>query len=435
MVDAPMVETTTVEAPNTTRRDVVTFVVLFLVLCGLYIPTANQGPAQVNDTRAATVASWSLGAQGSAALPATWHANHTYWGVEGKDGQIFVNRFPGVAYWAAPAYAVADLVDDSPPRAHPYLVDVTPSAVTAAVTAALAVAVVFLLLRTATTWAAALGGATVFGLGTSMWSVAADALWPHGPGVLALAAMLLSWRRQHPLLAALCAAVAMLVRPHLVIIVGVVALYAFWRERRRDAVAMVLGSGAGLGGVAAYSFWAFGTPLPIAGYNATSHLDGLVINSAWQTAREFGLAMGAPTRGLLLLSPVIVPALVTMVVFRKRLPGWTIAAAIAGFAYLLFQVRAVGHRGGNDFFAYRVSLEPLLLWLPALTIGAYEAVRRSKAFAVVLALFVVVSVGIHGYGAVHGAFRDDIAQRWQRIDDDIRREYGDQRLGVELPES
>ncbi|MFA9431005.1 hypothetical protein [Egicoccus sp. AB-alg2] len=429
MVETPTVATTTVETTRTTRRDLVTFLVLFVVLCGVYGATVNQGPAQVNDTRAASIASWSLGTQGSAALPSTWPPNTTYWGVEGRDGAVFVNRFPGVAYWAAPAYALADLVDGDPPPAHPYLVDLAPAALTAAVTAALAVAVVFLLLRTVAPWPAALGSTVVFAVGTSMWSVAADALWPHGPGVLALAGMLLSWRRERPVLAAVCAAVAMLVRPHLVVAVGIVALYAFWRERRRDGVAMALGAGVGLGLVAAYSYWAFGTPLPIAGYNAGSHLDGLVVNSTWQTASQLGLAFGAPTRGLLTLSPVIVPALVAVVVFRRRVPGWTLAGVVAGLLYLFVQVRAVGHRGGNDFFAYRVSLEPLLFWLPALAVAAHEAIRRSRTFATVLTLTAVVSVGIHWYGAVNGAFRDDVVEKWDRLDADVQREFANRRLG------
>lgn len=95
---------------------------------------------------------------------------------------MLVNRFPGVAYWAAPAYALAGLADDQPTPSHPLLVDPMPARVTAAFTAAAVTGVLFVLLRTLVSAPAALAATVVIAAGTSLWSVAANALWRQLPG-------------------------------------------------------------------------------------------------------------------------------------------------------------------------------------------------------------------------------------------------------------
>ncbi|MFA9446776.1 hypothetical protein [Egicoccus sp. AB-alg6-2] len=411
------------------RRDLVTTGLLVVLLSAAYLATANRGPAFVNDTRAATVAAWSVGTRGTAALPETWPASRNYWGIEGRHGHVYVNRFPGVAYWAAPAYAVADAVSAKPPPAHPFLVDPRPAAVTASVTAALAAGLLHLLLRTEAGRSTSIAGALVFALGTSLWSTAADSMWPHGPTCLALTALLLGWRRGWAPLAAAGAVVAVLVRPHLVVAVVVVAAYAWWREDRRDAVWIAAAAAVGLALMTAYTAWAFGTVLPVAGYDTTAHLRGLIRHSPWQTVRDLGLAFVSPHRGIFVFSPVVVPALVAVTVAWRRLPRWTLAAATAGLAYLVVQVRAVGYQGGTDFFAYRISLEPLLLSVPAMALAVQDAVERRRWLVGVVAVTAVASVAVHAYGAVDGGVSPDTVARWQQIDATVRRDFDDRRLG------
>ncbi len=96
------------------------------LLAVLFLATASSGPAQVNDTRTASVGAWSLGTHGAVLLPDGWPANHNSWGVEGRQDRVLVNRFPGVAYWASPAYAAANLVGNEPPPAHPVVVSPVP---------------------------------------------------------------------------------------------------------------------------------------------------------------------------------------------------------------------------------------------------------------------------------------------------------------------
>lgn len=51
------------------RADITVALLLAVMVAVLYLATITGGPAQVNDTRAASVAAWSLGARGSAVLP------------------------------------------------------------------------------------------------------------------------------------------------------------------------------------------------------------------------------------------------------------------------------------------------------------------------------------------------------------------------------
>ncbi len=114
-------------------------------------------------------------------------------------------------------------------------------------------------------------------------------------------------------------------------------------------------------------------------------------------------------------SPVLVPALIALAVSWRRVPAWTLASAGAGLLHLLVQVRAVGHAGGRDFFAYRISLEPLSLAAPALVLAAAETVRRHRWQATAIGALAVVSIAMHGYGAVVGGIGDDTNRAWQDL--------------------
>lgn len=402
-----------------------------LGLALVLIATSNPGPAQVNDTRAAAYASWSLGTQGSTALPEPWPASRNYWGVETPDGRVHVNRFPGVAYWAAPAYAVTDLVGRRPAPAHPFLIDLRPAAWTAAITVALAGLVAFVLLRRQVPSGVAGAAAAVLILGSGLWSVAADALWPHGPAALLLLLTLWGWRTDRWAVVAVAAAGVVTVRPHLVVALAVLAAWSLWREPdRRAAVAACLGGAAtGLLLLSTYTWTTFGRFAPTAGYDAGAHLVGIVDRPPWRTVLDLGAALGGHPRGLLSFTPVAAVALVAVVLERRRLPPWTVASACAGLVYLVVQVRAVGPLGGRDFFGPRTSLETLVLAAPLLTVAAYQLARRSRAAVVILVAAAVISVGIHAFGAVARSVSPAQVVRWETIDATVTRDFGDLQLG------
>jgi hypothetical protein len=448
------------------RREIAATIVAFVVACLLLGLTSNPGPAQINDTRAAAYASWSLGTTGSPALPEVWPASRNYWGAEGRDGRVYVNRFPGVAYWAAPAYAVVAVVSDAPAPAHPFLIDLRPAGWTAALTVALAGLVAYALLRRLVPRVAAGVAAGLLVFGTGLWPVAADALWPHGPSALLLLVVLWGWRRGSWPAGGLGAAGVVLVRPHLVVALAVLAGWIVWRERERwgVGVALVAGAGTGLLALSAYTSAVFGRFAPTAGYDAQAHLVGVVDRSPWRTLLDLGLALGGLPRGLLLFTPVAAVALVAAVlalVMERRgvpgrgvpgrtgdgrgasaptaegsgIPGWTVAAAVAGFAYLVIQVRAVGPLGGRDFFGPRTSLETLVLAVPLLTVAASRVAARSRVFLGVLGVAAVVSVGLNAYGAIARSIAPAQVARWEAIDETVRRDFGDLELGeVDLVE-
>lgn len=408
------------------RLDSVVVVALTVVIGALYLATASYGPAQTNDTRAASVAAWSVGTRGSAVLPEAWPASSNYWGAQGRGGGVLVNRFPGVAYWAAPVYA---LTTKGSAPAHPFLVGVAPAAVSAGLTSAAVVALLFILLRAELRRRTALFATVAMATATSLWSVAADAMWPHAPAMLGLAVMLLGWRRGNVLLAGTGAAVAVLVRPHLIVAIVVLALFASLWEQRRSAMALAGGGLVGIAVLTCYSAWAFGTWMPVAGYDAVTHLDGLIAHSPWQTVRDLALALTSPSHGLLVTSPFLLAAAWALLRVWRDVPVWALASTVAGLLYLLVQVRAVGYRGGDDFFAYRIWLETLLLAAPALAFAGAEAARRSRRFVPVLGLLTVVSIGIHAYGAVAGGISPGRVQEWDTIHANVQGAYGDVQLG------
>lgn len=398
----------------------------FVGLAALLLITSNPGPALVNDTRASAVASWTLGTQGQLALPETWPASHNYWGMEAPDGNVYVNRFPGVAYWAAPAYAVHSIFAGSSVPAHPFLVDLRPAAWMAALTVALAGFIGFLLLRKLVPDPWALTAAGVMTLGTGLWSVAADALWPHGPTALLLLLTLLGWRDRRPVLAGVAAAGCVLVRPHLAVALAVLALYAWRGERHRgDALALLAGLVVGLLALVAYSQAVFGVWTPTAGYDVAGHLGGLVHHGPGQTVGAFFSALMGLERGVLVYTPVVAAALAALAWHRHRLPRWTLASLLAGIAYLVAQVRAVGPLGGEQFFGARISLETLVLAAPALVVAAHRAASRSRVWLAVLVLAGLVSVGIHGYGAMLRSVDPEEVERWRGIEQLVESEFGD----------
>lgn len=432
--------------------------VVAAALLALLLATASTGPAQVNDTRASMLASWSLGTQGELALPEVWPASRNYWGVETADGRVHVNRFPGAALWAAPAYAVAGVIDPATRApAHPFLVDPRPAAATAAATVTAAALLAYLLLRRR--WGpqvAAVATLTVT-LGTSLWSVAADALWPHGPSALALLVALWGVDRDRPWAVVVGAAVSITIRPHLVVawvVTGAVLLLPRWRtrrdrwrrgpgragsaaapvDRRTPAGATLVGAAVGLAVVAGYSAAVFGTWYPAAGYDVTDHLGGLVRHDLEQTLTAVGGVLGGE-RGVLRYSPVVAVATIATLRHRREIPAWAVAATLGGLAYLLVQVRAVGPLGGTGFFGPRVTTETVVLALPALVAGSVAAARTSRVWTVTLLIAAALSVAVNGVGAVRGGSGPSEVARWDEVDASVRSAYGDRVLGeVDLRE-
>lgn len=380
---------------------VVLAVALFWATSVLYLVTANYGPWLVNDARAAAVASWRVSNAWTVTLPPEWEPSAAYWGVEGRDGQIFVNRFPGVAYWSTPMYVITKPAVAGG-RVRPLAIPTWPAALMAGLTAAGVVTVLFAILRTELPGLEATWGAFLAGTGTGLWSIAADGMWAHGPAIICLLSCLLAWLRGRPVWTAIFAAAAVTVRPPVVVALVTLWLSALLVGRRRDGAASALGIGslAGLLVVSAYTLYTFDQFLPVAGYQADTHLDGLWRHSPWQTTRDLVLALVSLDRGLLVYSPFIIVSFVSLYREWRALPAWTIWAAVAGMALLIAQVRATGFRGGEGFFGYRVQMEALFMAMPAMLVSLFRFARDSRAKSGVVLGSSILSVTIHLFGAI-----------------------------------
>jgi hypothetical protein len=66
---------------------------------------------------------------------------------------------------------------------------------------------------------------------------------------------------------------------------------------------------------------------------------------------------------------------------------------------------------------------------PALVVCVTEIVRRHRCWGAVVGLLAVVSVAVHGYGAVAGGLSAETTRAWEQIDVIVREQYGDLVLG------
>lgn len=176
------------------------------------------------------------------------------------------------------------------------------------------------------------------GLATSTWAISGHALWTHGPAQLVLVGAMLARGAGRHARSGLLMGASILVRPHPAV---VPAMHTGWTRRQWRPVAVV---------------------------GATASL-GLL----------------APSRGLLTISPFLIPLVPGLPAAWRRAPDWVRAAALGGVVYLLLQLRANPAFGaGFGFVVYRIQLEALTLAAPPLVLAWRHWTRltalRRRAF-------------------------------------------------------
>lgn len=381
---------------------------VFVVALVVFLPTTTRDGVQANDTRAAAVAAYLYVETGAFTFPDTWPKDHAYWAVERTDGALSVNRMPGVIVTGVPFYAVARLLGLTPRIAevpHPVFVPYGPAGVAAAVTSAAALAVMFLVLLQVARRRDALIATAVLGFTTPLWSVSADALWPHATTALMLSLLLLAGTT--PLLLSGAAALLVLTRPHLV----VVPLFFLVAQRSKRAVWMFGGAAVGISLLAGYSQLLFGTWLPASGYDTSGFLGRLASATPWATIENIGQAWFNIDRGIALHTPWVLVLLPFVVLAWRTAPTFARHAFVAGGLYFVLQMRMARFSGGTGFAQWRTSLEMLVLWAPMLTLAAHELLRRYSKSWPVLAVAVVVAFVMTVRGVVDGG-RSDWAYEW-----------------------
>jgi hypothetical protein len=257
----------------------------------------------------------------------------------------------------------------------------------------------FLLFRRLADRRLALTATGALAFATGVWTVSADALWPHALTHLLLALGVLAVADGRHGRSGFAFGVSLLARPHLAVVPAVVGIWSGINRRSVSAVALLgVTSALGLVAVVLYSRVLFGTWLPIAGYSSYA-----VDNLGGTSTSDYGLRilmfLGDPVRGIL----IYMPALIVLVPFVGRgwkvSPWWVRAAAVSGVVYMVVQLRANAHHGGSQFFGARLSIELTILAAPLLlrTYQAYHQGRRWAAPAV--HVLIIVGVILHGLGA------------------------------------
>ena len=368
----------------------------------LYLAAASYGPSVATDPAAANAAAWNLVTTGSLTIPDGWAEREQVWPAETRTGAAAIDRFPGVVVWLAPAHGMARLLGASPSDADdPLTVPAWPGSLTAALTAALAMGLLLSVLSRVVESGTAVGVTAVVALGTPMFSTAANAAWPHALSVALVTLGLWGCLATKPRVVAASVALGVLTRPH----VGLgqaIAVAAAGRGRRWTflGLASLLVGGLLL---VVYSWWLFGTRLPAAGY-ATEPLvaRALAVDPRFLVDQVIG-AWLHPSRGVLVLTPILFVLLPWVTSGWRASPRWVRASAVSGVIVLLVQYRLMRFTGGSGFFGYRTSLEGLVMATPLFAVTWQEAIASRRWWRLGGVAAAVACVVIHTYGAFMGA--------------------------------
>ena len=375
---------------------------LFFVLATIYLATASYSVQSI-DTISADFPAWRFALHGDVTM--TDYRDGSLWFVEAGDRYVS-NRFPGSWWIAVPAYLVS--------LAWSSAFSVVPGSVTAAITTAAAMVVLFHVLCHVTDQRSAAAAALVVGLATPTWTVSADALWTHGSAQLWLLLALLLWLRKHPAWAGLAFGAAVLTRPHLGVIAAAAVLAAAYRRRWREAFGIAAGTAVGTALLLVYNLHVFGRLSVRGGYQPEiSSAGGVGVESF---ALNVLGTLVSPSRGVLVLTPFLLLLLPGLAAAWRQAPDCVRTATLGSTAYLLLQLWLNRFSGGYGFYGYRLPLEWLTLCAPLLVLSyrAWLSPRRRvrAAFWTMTAL----SAGLHAAGSLTPVFTEGDPNYWWHSD-------------------
>lgn len=265
--------------------------------------------------------------------------------------------------------------------------------------AALAVVLFFFCARLIAGDVAAAIGTLAFGFGTTMWTIASQALWQHGPVCLVLLGMIFSFqrasrsasdasRRGWLLAAGLCAGLLITIRPTS----AVFSLAAFAFALRYERRALGLFAFGLVTGVAPMLVWnaSFFHDL-FGGYTANLTTFS---SSFGDAAVAFAGELFSPNRGLFIFTPIVIFSIAgAMRAARSRTADGTLLLWLGGACVLLCAVYALysqwygGWTYGPRFLTDTMPVAGLLLvyTIPQLRLAAIP-------FAVLLAASICVQI-------------------------------------------
>jgi hypothetical protein len=342
---------------------------------------------------------------GTVDLRGSYDVGH-YAGIIEAEGRVAVARTMGVVLAGLPGAALLAWTGASAKVC---------GALSAALWSAGAVANVHLVLRRLVPPAGALIGAATLGLGSGLWTIGSAELWGHGPNAFFLSLALVGISRDRWWLAGIGFGAAITTRPHLAVAAALVGLWVALALRRwRPLWGIGLPSAAGLGLLVGWNDWYYGVP-SIGGFygyalpNATRALD----DSGPLFLENVAGVLVSPLNGLLLYSPVLAVGLWALggaalssqrgrhAADRLKTPPWVGAAAVAGVAYLLVQMRiSFSFTGGTTYYGNRYGIETLVLATPLLTAALVHRARAGSWNRVIALTAAGASCAVYGFGAL-----------------------------------
>jgi hypothetical protein len=379
----------------------------------LYLATATWSGGYHIDPFTNNLSAWSLGTRGTlllddhVALATPEYFSNIAWVVPARDSAAS-QYAPGTAIYGAPFYAIwpqdAELrlmhgVVPGVPDIEILVPPVAPAAIAAALAVAFAMGFLALTFRRFTGPRLALGAAYVAGLGTTAWSVAADALWQHGPGMMWIA-LGLALCVDHLVSSGFAFGAAVLTRPHTALIPAATGIYQSIKRRSlRPALWIGLGSSAGLAALLAINDRVFGEPSISGGYPSSFRERALSLDIPHFLWNVLGALFG-PLHGLLIWSPFLIVLIPGLRAAWRAAPGWVKGASLGGVLYLLLQLKANRYTGGGGFAAYRYPLEALTAAAPLLLLAYTEWVAKRPRAARIFSFTVKASICIQAVYAL-----------------------------------
>ncbi|WP_139227679.1 hypothetical protein [Nocardioides alpinus] len=377
---------------------------LFCVVAGIYALTINPDPSP--DAWTAEFAAHHIALTGDpvpdiADFPLLDdNIIRETWIVETADGREAVGRAPGVIAAVVPAYALARGATVSP----------VPGGLTAAVLSAAAVVLFFLLLRDRVGTRRSLVAAGLLAFATPVWSVSADAIWPHTLTTLGILGTAWAADRGRWWLVGAFGGVMLWGRLHAAVICAVVGLGVAWSRRRPD-VAWRVGTvaAASLALASAWTRWMYGSWDPTSGYRAGDFASGAA-GYALDPLNHLGFVLSAD-RGLLWWCPLLLVLGPSAWRRRRELPDWSRWLAAGGASYVVSQAVLNRFSGGDHFYGYRTSLELVVCLAPALALASPWLSARAQRWFVPVAVLQVVLIAP---GAIADDFYSPVRDVWWR---------------------
>jgi hypothetical protein len=358
-------------ASGALRRRWMVPLAFFLLVLTAYTSTATVSVVSL-DAYSANFASWRIATTGSPSLEGVDleelrdHELQATWIVENADGDPVIGRAPGVIVAALPAYWVMQ----------PDHMGLGPGSLTAAALSALAALFMYLSLSRLMQMREALLASAVFALATPVWTVSANAMWPHTLTVLGIAAMAWAASRERWWLVGLFGGVTLSGRLHAALIVAILGIL-LGISRRSPRITAIVGlvSGSCLALTCVWNHWMYGSWSPTAAYTVSPFMD-YAADHPLSLTNQLGLWV-SPDRGILVWTPLLV--LLAPALFRswRDLPDWARALLLGGLAYSLLQTTLTRFSGGDTFYGYRTGLEFVAAATPAFALSA----RRMGSWA------------------------------------------------------